>query len=345
MQYTQLGNTGLIVSRLCFGSMTFGVGVGNPALNKVDTEPAQKMIDQALAAGINFFDTADGYGNGESEIMLGRLLAARRHDVVISSKVGFRTGAPLTQAGLSRRHILAACDASLQRLGTDYIDVYHLHKEDPYTPLEETLEALNDLVRAGKVRYLGFSNWSAWRAATALQMQKSERWAQFQCGQLHYSLLNREVEHDLVPFMRHAGLSMNVWSPLAGGFLSGKYTRDNMKDPDNRHSAFDIVPFDHEHGFALVEQMRAVAARHAATVADVALAWLLSKPVVGSILVGASKPAQLDANLAAAALRLAADDLAALDRYTAPTPIYPHSYNVRVSDRVQAQALATNSAQ
>lgn len=340
MQYIRLGNTGLIVSRLCFGSMTFGVGVGNPALNKVDLDPAQKMIDQALEAGINFFDTADGYGNGQSEIMLGRLLGARRHEVVISTKVGFRTGAPLTQGGLSRRHILAACDASLQRLGTDYIDVYHLHKEDPYTPLEETLSALNDLVRAGKVRYLGYSNWSAWKAATALQMQKSEGWSRFECGQMHYSLLNREVEHDVVPFMLHSGLKMNVWSPLAGGFLSGKYSRENMKDPDNRHSAFDIVPFDHEHGFSLVEQMRAIAQRSGAEVADVALAWLLAKPVVGSILVGASKPAQLAANLAAVQLRLDPADIEALDRYTALAPVYPHSYNARVADRPQREALA-----
>lgn len=340
MQYTQLGNTGLIVSRLCFGSMTFGIGAGIPALNKVDTDAAQRMVDQALDAGINFFDTADSYGGGQSETMLGRLLGKRRHEVVVSTKVGFRSGAPLTQAGLSRRHILAACDASLQRLGTDYIDVYHLHKEDPYTPLEETLGALDDLVRAGKLRYLGYSNWSAWKAATALQMQQAAGQARFVCAQMHYSLLNRDVEHEVVPFMQHAGLKMNVWSPLAGGFLSGKYTRDNLKDPGHRHAAFDIVPFDHEHGFHLVEQMRVIAQRRGVAVADVAFAWLLGKPVVGSVLVGASRPEQLTANLAAAELRLDADDIDALDRYTAPAPIYPQAYNARVVDRPLRDALA-----
>src|SRR4051812_3190435 len=272
MLYTQLGSTGLVVSRLCFGSMTFGSHAGTSALYKVDMDSAKSMIGMALDAGINFFDTADIYASGESETMLGQLLAPRRQEVIIASKVGFRTGPAMTQAGLSRQHILAACDASLKRLGTDYIDLYQVHKEDLVTPLEETLEALNELVRAGKVRYLGFSNWPAWKAAAALQLQKANGWAQFASGQMHYSLLNRDVEHDIVPFMRHFGLNMMVWSPLAGGFLSGKYTRENMGDKENRHGTFDIVPFDHELGFNLVEQMKKIAARNDASVAGVALA-------------------------------------------------------------------------
>lgn len=339
MLYTQLGSTGLVVSRLCFGSMTFGTHAGASALYKVDLHNAKSMIETALDAGINFFDTADIYAKGESETMLGQLLAPRRQEVVIASKVGFRTGTAMTQAGLSRQHILAACDASLKRLGTDYIDLYQVHKEDLLTPLEEALEALNELVRAGKVRYLGFSNWPAWKAAAALQLQKANGWAQFASGQMHYSLLNRDVEHDIVPFMRHFGLNMMVWSPLAGGFLSGKYTRENMSDSDNRHSAFDIVPFDHEAGFSLVEQVKKIAARYDASVAGVALAWLLSKPQVGSIIVGASKPHQLQSNLAAAALRLDAADIAELDRMTVPRALYPHWYNAQTGDRMQAEAL------
>ena len=339
MLYTQLGSTGLVVSRLCFGSMTFGSQAGSSALYKVDLQSAQAMVGTALEAGINFFDTADIYAQGESETMLGQLLAPRRQEVVIATKVGFRSGSAMTQVGLSRQHILAACDASLKRLGTDYIDLYQVHKEDPVTPLEETLEALDQLVRAGKVRYLGFSNWPAWKAAAALQLQQARGWARFASGQMHYSLLNRDVEYELVPFMRHFGLNMMVWSPLAGGFLSGKYTRDNMGDKDNRHAAFDIVPFDHEVGFSLVEQMTTIAARHDASVAGVALAWLLAKSQVGSIIIGASKPHQLDSNLKAADLKLDPADIAELDRLTAPRALYPHWFNVQTGDRRQADAL------
>jgi len=339
MLYTQLGSTGLVVSRLCFGTMTFGSQASSSPLYKVDLQNAGSMINTALEAGINFFDTADIYAQGESETMLGQLLAPRRQEVVIATKVGFRSGAAMTQAGLSRQHILAACDASLKRLGTDYIDLYQVHREDPLTPLEETLEALDQLVRAGKVRYLGFSNWPAWKAAAALQLQQANGWARFSSGQMHYSLLNRDVEYELVPCMRQFGLNMMVWSPLAGGFLSGKYTRDNMGDKDNRHAAFDIVPFDHEAGFSLVEQMKTIAARHDASVAGVALAWLLARAQVGSIIVGASKPHQLDSNLKAADLKLAAADIEQLDRLTAPRAVYPHWFNAQTGDRKQAEAL------
>ena len=340
MQYVRLGNTGLIVSRLCLGTMTFGLDAGIPALNKVDLETAGIMIRDSMESGVNFFDTADGYANGQSETMLGELLSSVRHDVVIATKVGFRTGSPVTQAGLSRRHILSACDASLRRLNTDYIDLYQVHKEDPCTPLEETLEALDALVRQGKVRYLGFSNWSAWKAAMALQIQKANGWAEFTSGQMHYSLINRDVEYEVVPFMRHSGVGLIVWSPLAGGFLSGKYTRENIEDGDNRHSAFDIVPFDREAGFSLVERVRPIAARHGANVAAVAMGWLLAKTGVSSIIIGAANVRQLQANLAAARLRLTAEDVEELDRATTQKPLYPHSYNARVLDQVQQQALA-----
>jgi aryl-alcohol dehydrogenase-like predicted oxidoreductase len=332
MLYTQLGTTGLIVSKLCFGTMTFGSHPSMPHIFKVAQEGAKDMVERSLEAGVNFFDTADGYSGGQSETMLGELLGKRRQDVVIATKVGFRTGDAITQAGLSRRHILASCDGSLKRLNTDYIDLYIVHKEDPFTPIEETLEALNDLVRSGKVRYIGFSNWSAWKAATALQIQKTNGWAQFTSGQMHYSLLTRDVEHDVVPFMRYAGLGMNVWSPLAGGFLSGKYTRENLQNVDNRLSGPDFLPIDKELGFKVVERMREIAAKYKASVAQVALAWLLAKPVVSSIIIGASKIHQLEDNLKAVEVKLDEAEVVELTAMTAPTALYPNWFNANLID-------------
>ena len=339
MQYTRLGNSGLIVSRLAFGAMTFGSDPSQPAIYKVNRENARSMIVKAIDAGINFFDTADLYAAGQSEVMLGELLGKHRQDVVIATKVGFRAGEAITRAGLSRGHILASCEASLNRLNTDYLDLYILHKEDPYTPLDETLEALNDLVRAGKVRYVGYSNWPAWRAATALQMQKERGWAEFTSGQMYYSLLGRDVEHEVMPFMRAAGLSLNVWSPLAGGFLSGKYTRENLGQSDHRLSGFDFLPFDKERGFQIVEKIRAIANEHNASVAQIALAWLLAKPVVGSIILGASKLSQLEDNLRATEIKLGTSDLAALDEITQPPVLYPHWFNANALDAKHKEAL------
>jgi aryl-alcohol dehydrogenase-like predicted oxidoreductase len=324
--------------------MTFGSDPSQPAIYKVNQETAKAMIAKALDAGVTFFDTADLYAGGQSEVMLGELLGKRRLDVVIASKVGFRAGKAITQAGLSRRHILASCDASLTRLNTNYLDLYIVHKEDPYAPLDETLETLNDLVRAGKVRYIGYSNWSAWRAATALQMQKERGWAQFTSGQMYYSLVGRDVEHEIVPFMRAAGLSLTVWSPLAGGFLSGKYTRENLSQSDNRISGFDFLPFDKALGFQVVEKVRTIAGNHNASVAQVALAWLLSKPVVGSIIIGASKLSQLEDNLGAIDVTLSEDEIAALEQMTAPLMLYPNWFNANMLDPIHKDNLVTDRA-
>jgi aryl-alcohol dehydrogenase-like predicted oxidoreductase len=342
MQYATLGSTGLVVSRMAFGAMTFTQGnqaIG--AIFKVGAQLAGELVGKALDAGINFFDTADGYAGGESEVLLGSALKGRRSAVVLATKVGFRTGAPLTQAGLSRRHILWSVDQSLKRLGTDWIDLYLAHKEDPYTPLEETLQAFDDVVRAGKVRYLGFSNWSAWKAAAALELQKAHGCAPFTHGQMYYSLLGRDVERDVIPMLRRYGLGLTVWSPLASGFLSGKYTRENLKDPDNRFSGFDLLPFDKERGFALVEQMRGIAKRAGGSVAQVALAWLLSKNAVTTILLGASKLPQLEDNLAAINLKLSAEDLAALDEATTLPKVYPNWFIEQLADAEVQKALAT----
>ena len=254
-------------------------------------------------------------------------------------------GEAITQAGLSRQHIFASCEASLNRLNTDYLDLYILHKEDPYAPLDETLETLNDLVRVGKVRYVGYSNWSAWRAAAALQMQKERGWAQFTSGQMYYSLVGRNVEHEIVPFMRAVSLSLNVWSPLAGGFLSGKYTRENLGQSDDRLSGFDFFPFDKELGFQVVEKIRTIASDHNASVAQVALGWLLSKPVVGSIILGASKLSQLEDNLGAIDVKLSGSQIAALDQLTAPPSLYPNWFNANMVDDKHKEIFGSDRAE
>ena len=341
MKYASLGNTGLIVSRLAFGAMTFTAGNKDlGSVYKVGAKLADELVGRSRDAGINFFDTADAYAGGESEALLGAALRPHRDQVVIATKVGFRSGTPLTQSGLSRRHILWSVDQSLKRLGTDWLDVYVVHREDRYTPLEETLQALDAVVRAGKVRYLGYSNWSAWTAAAALEIQKANGLAPFTHGQMHYSLLGRDVERDVIPMMRRYGLGLTVWSPLASGFLSGKYTRETLSASDNRYSGFDILPFDKEHGFKLVERLRAISGKHDASVAQVAIAWLLAKNAVTSVLVGATKPHQLDDNLAAVDLGLTEAEIAELDAATPLAPAYPNWFIENLADRPIAQALA-----
>jgi len=345
MQYANLGNSGLIVSRLAFGAMTFSAGNKDmAAIAKVGAQLADELVGRALDAGVTLFDTADLYAGGESETLLGAALKSRRNEVVIATKVGFRAGPAIAQSGLTRRHILWSVDGSLKRLGTDWIDLYLVHREDPFTPLEETLAALDAVVRAGKVRYLGFSNWSAWKAAAACELQKANGWAPFTHGQMYYSLLGRDVERDVIPMMRRYGLGLTVWSPLASGFLSGKYTRTALSDPDNRYSGFDILPFDKERGFALVEQLRAIAAAHAASVAQVAIAWLLARNPVSSVLIGATKTHQLDDNLKAAALKLSDAEIATLDDATALPPVYPNWFIERLADQPTAQAIGRTRA-
>jgi aryl-alcohol dehydrogenase-like predicted oxidoreductase len=342
MRYTRLGNTGLIVSKMAFGAMTFTSGDQSlGSIYKVGADLANQLVSRSLAAGINFFDTADGYAGGQSEMLLGQALKSRRNEVVLATKVGFRTGQPLTQAGLSRRHILWSVDQSLQRLQTDWIDVYIVHREDIHTPLEETLAALDAIVKAGKVRYLGFSNWIAWKVAAALEIQKANGWAPFTHGQMYYSLLGRDVERDVIPMMRRYGLGLTVWSPLASGFLTGKYTRDTLTDPDGRYSGFDILPFDKEQGFRLIEHLRKIATTRSASVAQVAIAWLLAKPAVSSVLLGASKLSQLESNLAAMEVVLTEAEVAELDAATAFTPVYPNWFNDNLIDRPVSQALGS----
>jgi aryl-alcohol dehydrogenase-like predicted oxidoreductase len=341
MQYTRLGNTGLVLSRLAFGAMTFGSAKGTifEAISRVDQQLANQLVGKALDAGINHFNTADVYTGGQSEEFLAKALGARRKDVVISTKVGFRSGAALLHQGLSRHHILASAEDSLRRLNTDYIDVYLVHRLDPYTPVEETVEALDSLVRSGKVRYVGFSNWNAWIAAKALGLQRGHGWAQFKASELYYSLVGRDLEHELAPFVQDTGIGVFVWSPLAGGFLTGKYTRENPKGDGGRLNAFDMLPYDKEKGYQVVDRLKAIGKEHDATPAQVALAWVLSKPFVSSVLVGANKLAQLEDNLGAADLQVRKEDLAGLDEMTRPVPVYPNFFNERVVDEPLQKAF------
>jgi aryl-alcohol dehydrogenase-like predicted oxidoreductase len=347
MQYSLLGNTGLVVSRLGFGAGTFIqkdpkdlVANRNMAgYYTVGKKLAADMVSLAIDQGVTLFDTGDVYADGESEILLGAALKPHRQKVIVTTKVGSRTGTDLTQSGLSRRHILWSVDQSLKRLGTDWIDIYIAHREDPYTPIEETLDALDAVVRSGKVRYIGFSNWSAWNAAAALEIQKARGLARFTHGQMYYSLLCRDIERDVIPMLKRNGLGLTVWSPLAFGFLSGKYTRENLKNPENRYSSLDILPFDKEHGFRLVEQMRAIATTHNSSVPKVALAWLLAQPSLTSVLVGASKLQQLEDNLGAADLQLSKADLDDLGAATALAPTYPNWYIEALSDGQMREAL------
>ena len=331
MEYTRLGDSGLVVSRLAFGVMTFGSG-NIASVYKVDLDAARALVDRALEAGINFFDTADAYAGGQSEEMLGRLLGNRRKDVVLSTKVGMRTGEGLLDTGLSRRHVLASAEASLKRLGTDYLDLYIVHRFDPLTPMEETLEALDQLVRRGSVRYVGFSNWSAWQAARAVGIQERYGWARFTAAQMYYSLVGRDLEHEVLPFAQSAGIGTMIWSPLAGGFLSGKYTRESLKDPNNRLSGFDLLPFDKEAGFRVVEVMREIAESSRATVAQVALAWLLKKPGVSTVLLGASKLSQLEDNLGALKVNLSDEQMRRLDEVSPHALYYPSWFNQMLRD-------------
>ncbi|WP_374410404.1 aldo/keto reductase [Novosphingobium colocasiae] len=339
MQYTTLGSSGLIVSRLAFGSMTFTRDAHFAGITKTTGGDVDAIVGQAIDGGINFFDTADIYSAGQSEEVLGAALASRRGEVVIATKVRGRMGEALVQAGLSKRNIHYSIDQSLRRLGTDWVDLYIAHWEDAYTPLEETLEALDAVVRSGKARYIGFSNWAPWKVAAALEMQKANGWARFTHGQVYYSLVGRDVERDMVPMARHYGLGLTCWSPLGGGLLSGRYTRDTAPAGDDRLASFDFIPTDKAKAFDILDAVREIAVELDASVAQVALAWLLTRPAVSSVIVGASKPHQLADNLGAADIVLPDAALARLDALGRPETLYPQWHNDMFHDAAARAAL------
>jgi len=343
MEYVRLGNSGLIVSRLAYGGMTFGSNPDpkNPfaSVSKTPQQEADALIGHAIDGGINFFDTADGYTNGQAEVILGQVLGSRRKDVVISTKVGFRTGPALIHTGASYQHLVGGAEACLRRLNTDYIDLLSIHRYDPYTPFEEMARALETLVQRGLVRYVGYSNFSAWQSATLLGVQKQMGYSPLIAAQMYYSLLGRDLEHEIVPFCKHAGVGICAWSPLAGGFLSGRYTRQDPTGGKGRLATFDFLPFDKEKGYDLVERMRAIAAGHKATVAQLALAWMLAKDFISVIIVGASRMNQFEDNLGAMNLKLSPAELQDLDNLTQPPAIYPNWFHQQTQDTPVTNAL------
>jgi aryl-alcohol dehydrogenase-like predicted oxidoreductase len=333
MKYRLLADTGVFVSELCLGAMTFG-GRGQmwEVIGGLDQLAVDAIVGRALDAGVNFIDTADVYSAGESETMVGKALAARRSQVVLATKVRGRMGKGANQVGLSRLHIIEGVEASLTRLGTDYIDLYQIHRFDPLTRLEDTLRALDDLVRAGKVRYIGCSNLAAWQLMKALAISREEGLERFKCTQSYYSLAGRELEREMIPLLKDQHVGLLVWSPLAGGFLSGKFTRDG-KDASARRATFDFPPVDKEKAFAIVDLMRTVAATHGASVAQIALAWVLARDAVTSVIIGARKLAQLDDNLKAVDVTLSPEELRALDEVSRLPSEYPAWMDVLPSDR------------
>jgi aryl-alcohol dehydrogenase-like predicted oxidoreductase len=324
VDYQQLGNTGVFVSRICFGAMTFG-GSGSifQVIGGLQQGEADKLVGDCIDAGVNFFDTANVYAIGESETILAKALGARRKDVVIASKVYGRMGQGANQVGLSRLHIMQAIEGSLSRMNTDYVDLYQIHGFDSLTPLEETLGALTDLVRHGKVRYIGCSNLAAWQIMKSLGISALGRLEKFVTLQAYYSLAGRDLEREIVPMLLDQKMGLLVWSPLAGGFLSGKFTRDGASDNEARRSKFTFPPVNLEKAYDIIDAMQAVAKRRNATVAQVALRWLLHQPSVTSVIIGAKNASQLKDNLGSVGLKLDAEDLKQLDEVSRLTPEYP----------------------
>ena len=323
MEMRRLGTTGVKVSPLCFGTMTFGTQW--PFVGTTELPAAQEIVARCLEAGINFFDTADVYSSGEAETVLGAALGNRRKDVILATKVRGRMGEGPNEVGLSRHHILNSIDESLRRLDTDWIDLYQVHCWDEQTPLEETLRALDDLVRWGKVRYLGASNYAAWQLMKALGIQERQQLARFVTLQPLYNLLQRDLEIDLVALCLDQGLGILPWSPLAGGFLTGKYRRGGKRPQGARRANPEnqFLRFDEEQGFDVVEVLDAIARPHGGTVAQAALQWLLHKPGVTSVIIGARDLRQLDDNLGTLRWSMTPEEVARLDAMTPPPRIYP----------------------
>src|SRR6202167_1773014 len=327
MQYKTLGDTGLLVSTLCFGTMTFHGGTGLfRAIGTVDQAGADVLIKESIDAGINFFDTADVYSEGESEKTLGqslRNLNIARKDVVLATKVYGRVGPGRNDIGASRGHIMDAVEASLRRLQTNHIDLYQIHGNDSVTPVEETLRALDTLVQQGKVRYIGCSNWQAWKIAKTLGISKFKDLARFDTLQAYYSIAGRDLEREIVPLLQSEKVGLLVWSPLAGGLLSGKYSRMNQKPADSRRTNYDFPIVDKERAWNILDAMAPIAKARGCSPARLSIAWLLAKPVVTSVIIGAKRLDQLQDNLAAAELILTQDELRQLDEVSVLPPEYP----------------------
>jgi aryl-alcohol dehydrogenase-like predicted oxidoreductase len=327
MRNLPLGRTGLFVSELCLGTMTFGGGAG--IWNQIGTlqqADAERLIGQALDAGINFIDTADMYAGGLSEQITGQALKnlkVPRESVIVASKVFSEVGAGPNARGASRGHIFDGVKASLKRLQLDHIDLYQMHGFDPATPIDETVRALDDLVRQGLVRYVGVSNWAAWQIVKALGIAERFGLARFESLQAYYTVAGRDLERELIPMLRSEGLGLMVWSPLAGGLLSGKFGRGQAGEEGSRRASFDFPPVNRERAYDCIDKMRPIAEAHGVSVAQVALAWLLQQPQVTSVIIGAKRPDQLADNLAATKVTLSAAELKQIDEVSRLPAEYP----------------------
>lgn len=326
MRFNLLGSTGLYVSELCLGAMTFGGKGFWEVVGKLGAKEVEGIVGTALDGGVNFIDTADIYSEGESETLLGEALAALarpREQLVVATKVRGRVGPGPNQVGLSRSHVLASIDGSLKRLGLDHVDLYQIHGVDPTTPIEETVRALDDVVRSGKARYVGFSNLPAWLASKAITFADENGLARFQSAQVYYSMVSRDIEREIAPMAQHFGVGILPWSPLAGGLLSGKFDPDKPGPDGARRTTFDFPPVDRARLPKVLAALRAVADANQVSVARVALAWQLTKPFVTSIIIGAKTREQLLDNLAATEVKLTPEQVKSLDEASALPAEYP----------------------
>ncbi len=326
MKYNLLGNTGVLVSELCLGTMTFGGSGYWQAIGQLQQDAANDILKTAFDGGINFIDTANVYSWGQSESLLGqglKDLGLPREELIIATKVRAKMAEGKNRLGLSRLHIMEQVDASLKRLQTSHIDLYQIHGFDPVTPLEETMRGLEDVVRSGKVRYIGCSNLAAWQVMKANGIAERQGWGRFVSTQSYYSIAGRDLENDLVPMAKDQQMGILPWSPLAGGFLSGKFTRDNQPDDDSRRLNFDFPPIDKEFAYDIIAVMQDIATETGGTVAQVALTWLLQKPQVTSVIIGAKNTTQLTDNLNATNLNLTAEQMTRLDDASARPKPYP----------------------
>jgi aryl-alcohol dehydrogenase-like predicted oxidoreductase len=334
MEYRTLGRSGLKVSALSIGTVTFG---NDGSWGNTELKDAQRQIDLCLDHGVNLIDTSNAYNDGVSESIIGEALSDGRRDrMMVATKVRFSMGPGPNDRGLSRHHIVKQCEASLKRLKTDAIDLYQVHEWDGQTPLEETIEALDTLIKQGKVRYVGCSNYSAWHLMKALAIADAAHWQRFVSQQSYYSLLNREMEYELIPLGHDQGIGMLVWSPLAGGWLSGKYTRDSAPDTGRQAMGFREPPItDWNRLWDIVDVLNAVAKEQGVTGAQIGLAWLLQRPTVSSVIMGGRTTEQFVANLKAAELKLTADQIARLDKVSELPLIYPYWHqSYTASDRL-----------
>lgn len=325
MKYKLLGNTGIKVSELCLGTMTFGGKGYWTAIGQLPQQAVDEIMKQSIDAGINFIDTANVYSEGLAEELTGksiRNLGLKRDDLVIATKVRGKMGEGVNEIGLSRKHIMQQVDESLKRLNIDYIDLYQIHGYDALTPIEDTVRTLDDLVKSGKVRYIGCSNITAWQLMKALAFSQYNNLAKFASLQAYYTIAGRDLERELIPLLNDQKLGLMVWSPLAGGLLSGKYSRDKNPE-DARRINFDFPPVNKEKAFDIVDVMEPIAQSKNVSVAQIALAWLLHQPVVTSVIIGAKNTEQLTDNLKAIDVVLNEDELKKLDEASKLTPEYP----------------------